>query len=514
MTGLRDELVARFGPWSARAARVPLLAAERPRGLAELVGETGLSRRSVEAALALAGAQGDGDAFHLDEAPAGLAAHVRPRTSPERPDLLATLTAWIDGAPAARRDLDHVAATPETALRRAMWLDDEYDLATTPLLFVGDHDLTSLAVTLVNPDARAVVVDIDEQLLAYLDRTAAADGLAIECRYGDLRFGLPPDLAGTADLAFTDPPYTPEGVRLFAVAALRGLRHREYGQVVISYGTGDGQPALGLKVQQALADLGLYTEAMLPRFNRYRGAQAVGSRSDLYVCRATARTWRHLDRADPRDEAGAAIYTHGTQSLEAPPRRISDAGNLLAEIGAAEIAGVVGEDWPADLPATRLATFLGTGLPPAIRRRPGTVAVDLAGDPGPWLLRALLVATVPRLVVVVPDAHPDPDALPSFVALKYDVTIRRRYPARGLGTVTAVPVPVRDLDLAQRVQRHVLDRATGVLATVWREGLVRHAGLSRDAARAAVPVLPGTRLMDLPRHRIEELLAEIAASTG
>lgn len=514
MTGLRDELVARFGPWSARAARVPLLVAERPRGLAELVGETGLSRRSVEAALALAGAQGDGDAFRLDEVPAGLAAHVRPRTSPERPDLLATLTAWIDGAPATRRDLDHVAATPETALRRALWLDDEYDLATTPLLFVGDHDLTSLAVTLVNPEARAVVVDIDEQLLAYLDRTAGAHGLTIECRYADLRFGLPPDLAGTADLAFTDPPYTPEGVRLFAVAALRGLRHREYGQVVISYGTGDGQPALGLKVQQALADLGLYTEAVLPRFNRYRGAQAVGSRSDLYVCRATARTWRHLDRADPRDGAGAAIYTHGTQSLEAAPRRIADAGDLLAEIGAPEIAGVVGEDWPADLPATRLATFLGGGLPPAIRRRPGTVAVDLAADPGPWLLRALLVATVPRLVVVVRDGHPDLAALPSFVALKYDVAVRRQYPARGLATVTAVPVPVGDLDRAQRVQRHILDRATGVLATVWREGLVRHAGLPRDAARAAVSAPAGARLMDLPRHRIAALLDEIAASTG
>ncbi len=507
MTGLRDELVARFGPWSARAARVPLLVAERPRGLAELVGETGLSRRSVEAALALAGAQSDDDAFRLDEAPAGLAAHVRPRSTPERPDLLATLTAWIDGAPAARRDLDHVAATPETALLRAMWLDDEYDLATTPLLFVGDHDLTSLAVTLVNPEAQAVVVDIDERLLAYLDRTAGAHGLTIECRYADLRFGLPPDLAGTADLAFTDPPYTPEGVRLFAVAALRGLRHREYGQVVISYGTGDGQPALGLKVQQALADLGLYTEAMLPRFNRYRGAQAVGSRSDLYVCRATARTWRHLDRADPRDDAGAAIYTHGTQSLEAAPRRIPEVGDLLD----GDVAGVVGEDWPADLPATRLATFLGSGLPPAIRRRPGTVAVDLAADPGPWLLRALLVATVPRLVVVVPDGHPDLDALPSFVALKYDVTIRRQYPARGLATVTAVPVPVGDLDRAQRLQRHILDRATGVLATVWREGLVRHAGLSRDAARAAVPAPVGTRLMDLPRHRIAALLTDIDA---
>jgi hypothetical protein len=512
MTGLRDELVARFGPWSPRAARVPLLVAERPRGLAELVGETGLSRRSVEAVLALAGAQGDGDTFRLDAVPDDLAAHVRPRSAAARPDLLAILTRWIDGAPAARRDLDHVAATPETALRRARWLDDEYDLATTPLLFVGDHDLTALAVTLVNPDARAVVVDIDEHLLAYIDRTAAAHGPAIECRYADLRFGLPPDLAGTADVAFTDPPYTPEGVRLFATAALRGLRHREYGQVVISYGTGDGQPALGLKVQQALADLGLYTEAMLPRFNRYRGAQAVGSRSDLYVCRATARTWRHLDRADPRDGAGAAIYTHGTQSLEAAPRRIPDAGELLAADGAGDIAGVVGDDWPADLPATRLATFLGSGLPPAIRRRPGTVAVDLAADPGPWLLRTLLAATVPRLVVVVPDGHPDLAALPPFVQRKYDVTVRRRHPARGLATVTAVPVPVGDLDAAQRLQRHILDRATGVLATVWRDGLVRHAGLSRDAARAAVPVPRGVRLLDLPRHRIAALLDGIRAS--
>jgi hypothetical protein len=519
MTGLRDELVTRFGPWSARAARVPLLVAERPRGLAELVGETGLSRRSVEAALALAGAEGDGDTFRLDAVPAGLAAHVRPRSSQELPDLLATVAAWIDGAPAARRDLDHVAATPETALRRARWLDDEYDLATTPLLFVGDHDLTAPAVTLVNPAARAVVVDIDEHLLAYIDRTAGAHGLTIECRYADLRFGLPPDLAGTADVAFTDPPYTPEGVRLFAVAALRGLRHREYGQVVISYGTGDGQPALGLKVQQALADLGLYTEAMLPRFNRYRGAQAVGSRSDLYVCRATARTWRHLDRADPRDDAAAGIYTHGTQSLEAAPRRIPDPAALLAADGAGEIAGVVGQDWPADLPATRLATFLGNGLPPAIRRRPGTVAVDLAADPGPWLLRALLVATVPRLVVVVPDGHPDLDGLsssvgPSFVGLKYDLAVRRRFPAPGLATVTAVPVPVEGMDRAQRLRRHILDRATGVLATVWRDGLVRHAGLSRDAARAAVPVAAGVRLMDLPRHRIAALLDGLGASPG
>ncbi|MGI5126036.1 bis-aminopropyl spermidine synthase family protein [Pseudonocardia sp. CA-107938] len=501
-----DELVARFGPWSARAAKVVVLVAERPRGLAELVGETGLSRRSVEAVLALAGARPDGATFRLATVPDGLAEHVRPRGTPERSDLLGTLTAWIDGAPAARRDLDHVAATPETALRRARWLDEQYDLATTPLLFVGDHDLTALAVTLVNPAARAAVVDVDEELLAHIDRTAVAHGLAVDCRYADLRFGLPPDLVGFADVAFTDPPYTPEGVRLFAAAALRGLRHREYGQVVISYGTGDGQPALGLKVQQALAGLGLYTEAMLPAFNRYRGAQAVGSRSDLYVCRATARTWRHLDRADPR----TAIYTHGAQSLESTPRRVPELANLLD----GEIAGVVGEDWPAGPPTTRLGTFLGSGLPPAIRRRPGTVVVDLAGDPGPWLLRSLLAATVPRLVAVVPDGHPDLAAPVPFVGLKYALDVRRHHPARGLATVTAEPVPVGELDTARRVQRHVLDRATATLASAWRDALVRHAGHSRDAARAAVTVPPGLRLLDLPRHRIAALLEEIATSVA
>ncbi|SHK32491.1 Protein of unknown function DUF43 [Pseudonocardia thermophila] len=509
VTGLLDALVARFGPRSPHAARVVQLVAERPRGLAELVGETGLSRRSVEQVLQLAGARADGDLFRLDDRPDGIAAHVRPRPAPERSELLATIAGWIDGAPAARRDLDHVAATPETALRRARWLDEQYDLATAPLLFVGDHDLTALATALVHPRARVAVVDLDEALLEYIDRTAAAHGLAVECRYADLRFGLPPELVAAADVAFTDPPYTPEGVRLFALAALRGLRHREYGQVVISYGTGDGQPALGLKVQQALTDLGLYTEAMLPRFNRYRGAQAIGSHSDLYVCRATARAWRHLDRVDPR-AAATTIYTHGTHALEAAPRRLAGAADLLD----GDVAGVVGTDWPAGPPSTRLATFLGSGLPPAIRRRPGTVAVDLVADPGPWLLRSLLVATASRLVLVVRDTHPDLAALPPFVALKYAVEVRRHHPARGLATVTAVPVPVGELDRAQRLQRHVLDRATGVLATVWRDGLVRHAGLPRDAARAAVAAPPGARLVDLPRHRIATVLDEVAASAG
>src|SRR5436309_14978305 len=45
MDGVVDQLVARFGPLSARAARIPMLLDEKPHDLAGLVGETGLSRR-------------------------------------------------------------------------------------------------------------------------------------------------------------------------------------------------------------------------------------------------------------------------------------------------------------------------------------------------------------------------------------------------------------------------------------------------------------------------------------
>lgn len=518
-----DGLVERLGPMSARAAQIPVLLAREPRTLAELITSTGLSRRTVEAVLELCDARPDGDRYRLDPLPDGVAAHARPRDrqvdhSPGSPtlrgraddDLLAVITRWIDEAPPARRDFDHVAAAPETVLRRARWLDEQYDLATTPLLFVGDHDLTALATCLVNPAARAAVVDIDEALLAHIDRIAGETDLAIVTRYADLRFGLPPDLVGAADVVFTDPPYTPEGVRLFALQGLRGLRHRGYGHVVIAYGTGDGQPALGLKVQQALANLGLYIEALMPRFNRYRGAQAVGSASDLYVLRATARTWRHVDRADPRADGATAIYTHGAQSLESVPQRLPGTADLLD----GEIAGVVGDAWPDGLPHTRLATFLGTGLPPAIRRRPGTVLVDLSADPGPWLLRALLVSTVERLVIVIPEQHLDLDAPPmAWMELKYAVELRRRHPGAGLATLTATPVPAGDMNVARRVQRHVLDRATSVLATVWREGLVRHAGISREEARSLVSDADRGRLMDLPRHRIGAALDEIASSS-
>src|SRR5262249_35110683 len=153
-------------------------------------------------------------------------------------------------------------------------------------------------------------------------------------------------------------------------------------------------PALGWQVQQAAAGLGLTFEAILPAFNRYLGAQAVGSASDLYVCRPTARSWKALSGAGEQTFTG--IYTHGPQSGEAVPVRAAQAGARAAERLAGPGAVRVGP--PGTGARVRLDTVLATGLPAQHGTRVAA-AVDLSADPGAWLLRTLLAANAARLAL-------------------------------------------------------------------------------------------------------------------
>ena len=373
------------------------------------------------------------------------------------------------------RALDHVSATAETAARRARWLDETFDLAGAHLVCVGDHDLTSLAVLEVRPGLRVTVVDVDERLLEFIAGRAAQRGHAVDCWFADLRFGVPPVVAESADLVFTDPPYTPEGVQLFLGRGAQALRDRGNGRLVMAYGFSPLTPALGVKVQRAVLDLDLAVEAILPAFNRYHGAQAVGSASDLYVCRPTARTWQVLEKR----LSGAAVnmYTHGEHSLEGEA-----VGRGPAELLAAPVRSVPGQ-------------------------------IDLAGDPGPWLLRVLLALNAPTLSLQVPNKSPDlidakrQEALRSVVAAKYTLRYRRSTPSPKLAIVEATAVPGGE----RSAVGWLLSHAHGKLGNVLREGLVRQHGMTKNEARAStVELVPASwldaRLLDLPRHAIVRLV--------
>ncbi|MGW5741530.1 bis-aminopropyl spermidine synthase family protein [Amycolatopsis sp. NPDC003861] len=464
-----DDVLAAHGVGVRPLYRVLDLLRTGDHDLGELVRLSTAPRRSVEAVLAALGDDLDRSGDRLRIAP-GVAASYLQYRAPRYADpldeavaaheLLPKVAEWVAEVPAPLAALDHVQATPETVLRRALWLDAQYDLTATRLLFLGDHDLTSLAVRAICPSAALTVADLDERVLAYLDDRG---GREIRTVHADLRVGLPPALSSGFDLVFSDPPYTPEGMGLFAARGVQALREPSEGRLLLAYGYSPRHPALGAQVQRSLATLGLTFEAILPGFNRYFGAQAIGSAADLYVCQPTAKA--------KKMRSSKAIYTHGPQSVEAAGtkpalleklREIAGAGGLALESRPVDwsISGPEGDE----------------------------VAMDLSADPGPWLLRTLLGTNARRLALLLPNAHPDladqasQEALASLVRGKYALRYLRSTPDNRHAVVVAEAVAHQD---------EVLTRAHARLANV-----------SLD-----VPAdLTDLRLVDVPRHRLAELL--------
>ena len=532
-------MIDAYGAYGRPLRRCVALLLEGPQTLADLVGVTGVPHRVVQALVA---AMGD----DIEEQARGwrLAASRRAQYAAHlglggqgRPDggadslpapWLPELRRLQEASPPALHSLDHVPATPETVARRALWLDGAYDLAGRRLLFLGDDDLTSLAMGLCRPDVEMTVVDVDERMLAFLDAEAARLGLHLRCRYGDLRWGLPPDVTGWADVAFTDPPYTPEGVALFALRALQGMADHTHGRVVLAYGYSDTHPRLGLKVQRAVQRLNVVFEAILPGFNRYDGALAIGGAGDLYVCRPTPATWRLLERDAPARDP--RIYTRGRQAQEGNAGALDPqvADQVLARVGPVDI--LVGDGWPAAAAPAAHRVSLGealAGLPGSRQAEPAVVA-NLADAPDSALLRLLLAVNAASLWSVVPVGHGDlasesgQNALQELIAPKYRVRFYRSTPATPLALVCATSVPAGALDPGGQVARGLLRRCHGRIANAWAEALSRVDGgkppPTRNAARARVAAsgLPclESRVADLPRAQIAHLLQHARASAA
>lgn len=428
-------------------------------------------------------------------------------------DVEAELGRLVEAAPPPRTDLDHVSATARTALRRALFLTTRFTTHGARLLCVGDHDLTSLALTLVDPDAEAIVVDIDERMLDYIDTAAARLGRNVRCYFADLRVGLPPAVRGSADLVFTDPPYTPEGVELFVRRGLEGAVDPKNTRILLAYGASETTPALAARVQQRFTRLHLAIEALWPDFNRYLGAEAIGAASDLYVLRATARTPVGRMRGTT-----TRIYTQGAQAREAAaPLTTAD----LARIWGDTPPDVCVGEWPTPLPdgvrSVSVAAWLAE--PNQVQR----AAVNLTGGADALVPRVILVSPAVELVVVV-------DSRSSHVrdAAGQEGLRRLLGPHRPVRFLRGVPDPRRTVirvgaasrrpdattDPVDWLASYLHDRAHGSVASVLRQGLVRLAAHTRRPVNKkwarthvaeALPWLAGHTLLDLPAHRFSAL---------
>lgn len=196
-----------------------------------------------------------------------------------------------DKRPAPERKYDQFTATIETTAKRASLLDQNEDLAGKRLLFLGDDDFTSIAVSSFGKASKVAVLDIDNRILDNIGQVAKEEGLKVDSESYDARKALPEEYKQKFDIVFTDPPYTPEGIKLFVSRAIQALDpQNQSARIYLCYGNSDRAKERFLPIYDLLTSSGLMIRWVFDKFNRYEGAESIGSASSLFILDVTSKT--------------------------------------------------------------------------------------------------------------------------------------------------------------------------------------------------------------------------------
>jgi hypothetical protein len=234
-------------------------------------------------------------------------------------------------------------------------------------MLLGDDDLIAIAIArfasmLGIATGRLTVIDTDPEVLRWIAERVDGTGIDLELVEHDLRSPLPGWLAGTFDVACTDPPYTVPGAELFLSRAVSALSGRPGEHVFFSFGA--RRPADSLATQRLIAEMGLVVRSVIPGFNSYLGAGILAGISHLYHLRTTTETAALLD-GDYR----GPLYTADARVGQSRPYRCTACGSvyLVGRAGPGERA----PDWAQirDLQAAGCRACGGTSFRPMPRAK-------------------------------------------------------------------------------------------------------------------------------------------------
>jgi S-adenosylmethionine/arginine decarboxylase-like enzyme len=194
-----------------------------------------------------------------------------------------------------KREYDQFFATAPTSIRKAMAIQAKTGIKGTKIALLGDDDLLSVAIPLLNPNYSEIVVfDIDELQLEKIKELATKEGFKnISTQHYDARMPLPKKYLNYFDVAFTDPPYTKTGFDLFLDRCIELVKiPKTYAgsYIYICYGIGLKNQEREVKLLESIYIRNVYLEDKLFKFNKYEGAETVGNASSLFVLKTTPFT--------------------------------------------------------------------------------------------------------------------------------------------------------------------------------------------------------------------------------
>ncbi len=192
--------------------------------------------------------------------------------------------------PKPNRSLDQFTATVPTTIRRVDRLSKNDDLKGKKIAFLGDDDLVSVAVALTRQCKKITVFEIDDRLNNFIAQISKENNLEIEIIKQNICQRLDKKWFEKFDVVFTDPPYTKEGVDIFLNQAIRLIKKNFLGRIYLCYGNSDRAREREVEIQKLILNHNLIIKTKFNQFNRYFGAESIGSQSSLYVLDWTPST--------------------------------------------------------------------------------------------------------------------------------------------------------------------------------------------------------------------------------
>lgn len=120
------------------------------------------------------------------------------------------LAASLAHRPRAEATFSQCVIDPDSTLRRAQQISLRLGPAPARLLLIGDDDATSLALMLI-AHHELTVIDIDPQVLQFIEAQSQALGRSVELATCDITGGVPTHLRSRFDAVVVDPIRDAEG---------------------------------------------------------------------------------------------------------------------------------------------------------------------------------------------------------------------------------------------------------------------------------------------------------------
>ncbi len=225
--------------------------------------------------------------------------------SPRYEILFDKLNQIFENRPSVDSTLDQSKNLVETAIQRAIYLYDKGALEGKNILFIGDDDFTSIAVCLLylifypeEPDIipnSITIIDIDDRILNEIKNVYSEYELPLNklnCINYNLREIISSELLEKFDTIITDPPYSANGLKLFLSRAISMIKTNDKyctgKDIFLSYAHRSSEKTL--EIQSLIDDMGLSIMELIPRFNKYEGAEVLGNQTQMFHLKTTSKT--------------------------------------------------------------------------------------------------------------------------------------------------------------------------------------------------------------------------------